>query len=155
MKTIFAVFFAAAAAGCQSDISSDYYRATSVGNVNRAVRGVLINVRAVKVADESGIGASSAAASGAIGGATASDNAAGAAVLAIAGAVAGGVVGHAAEKSLTKQDAFEYVVEAENGALLTLVQGGPDRFVTGEAVLVIYGSPSRIVKAQTAAAPKK
>jgi outer membrane lipoprotein SlyB len=136
-------------AGCQSELSSDYYRASSVGSVNRAIRGKVVSVRTVKVSDESGVGTSSGAVAGAIAGANSSDNAAGAAVLAIAGAVAGGVAGTVAEKSATRQEALEYVVESENGALLTLVQGGKDRFSVGEAVIVLYGSPSRIIKSQT------
>jgi outer membrane lipoprotein SlyB len=134
--------------GCQSELGSDYYRASSVGSVNRAVRGRVVSIRPVRVSDESGVGTSAGAATGAIAGANASDNVAGAAVLAIAGAVAGGVAGAVAEKSVTKQEAFEYVVESENGALLTLVQGGNERFSKGEPVIVLYGSPSRIIRAQ-------
>ena len=132
--------------GCQTNIDSDYYRSTSVGSVNRAVRGTIVNARSVTVSDQAGVGTSSGAAAGAIAGASASDNLAGAALLAIAGAVAGGVAGTAVENSVTKQNATEYVVETQNGALLTLVQGGPDVFLTGERVIVVYGSPSRIIK---------
>jgi len=141
-----ALFPALLLGGCQTDISSDYYRASSVGSVNRAIRGKIVSARQVKVSDESGVGTSAGAATGAIAGASASDNVAGAAVLAIAGAVAGGVAATAAEKSLTRQEAWEYVVEAENGALLTLVQGGNERFSAGQSVVVLYGSPSRIIR---------
>lgn len=154
MKFILIVLISTALVGCQTDISSDYYRASSVGNVNRAVRGVVISSRIVKVSDESGVGTSSGAAAGAIAGANMSDNAAGAAVLAIAGAVAVGVAGTMSEKAITKQEAHEYVVEASNGALLTLVQGGPTMFSIGESVFVIYGSPSRIIKATPAPVSK-
>jgi outer membrane lipoprotein SlyB len=131
--------------GCQSDISADYYRASSVGSVNRAIRGKIVSVRTVRVSDESGVGASAGAATGAIAGASGSDNVAGAAVLAIAGAVAGGVAGATAEKSLTKQEALEYVIESENGALLSVVQGGGVRFAVGQSVIVLYGNPSRVI----------
>ena len=153
MKFVSIILISTALVGCQTDVSSDYYRASSVGNVNRAVRGVVISSRVVKVSDESGVGTSSGAAAGAITGANMSDNAAGAAVLAIAGAVAVGVAGTMAEKAITKHEAYEYVVEASNGALLTLVQGGPTAFNVGESVLVIYGSPSRIIRAAQVAVP--
>jgi len=138
--------------GCQSDLRSDYYRASTVGSVNRAIRGRVVSARNVRVSDESGVGASAGAGTGAIAGARSADNVAGAAVLAIAGAVVGGVAGAVTEKSLTKQEAFEYVVESENGALLTLVQGGNERFSVGQSVMVLYGSPSRIIKAQSSGA---
>lgn len=138
-----------ALAGCQSELRSDYYRASSVGSVNRAIKGKVVSLRPIRVTDESGVGTASGAAVGAIAGANSSDNAAGAAMLAVAGAVAGGVIGSIAEKSATRQEALEYVVESENGALLTLVQGGTDRFSLGESVIVLYGNPSRIIKSQT------
>lgn len=148
MKAPIILLCALGLAGCQTDISSDYYRASSVGNVNRAVRGTVVSVRDVKVADESGTGTAAGAGLGAVGGASSTDSVGGAAALAIAGAVVGGVAGTAAEKAATKQPAYEYVVEASNGALLTLVQGGPDTFKVGEPVLVLYGSPSRIIRGQ-------
>ena len=134
--------------GCQSNINSDYYRATSVGSVNRAVRGTVISVRSVKVYDDSGVGASSGATLGAIGGASSGNSLAGSAALAVTGAVAGGLAGSAVERYSTRQGAFEYVVESSNGALLTVVQGGPAYFNSGDSVLVIYGNPSRIIPIQ-------
>lgn len=143
---ILVALYSVTCSGCQTDINSDYYRATSVGSVNRAVKGKVLSARSVRVSDESGVGAASGATAGAIAGASASDNAAGAAVLALAGAVAGGVAGTVAEKAATKQEALEYVVETENGALLTLVQGGREYFQVGESVIVLYGSPARIIR---------
>jgi len=148
MKLWSAFFSLALLAGCQTNINSDYYKATSVGSVNRAVKGTVVSVRSVKVYDDSGLGASSGATLGAIGGASAGNNLAGSAALAVTGAVAGGLAGSVVERASTRQGAFEYVVESSNGALLTIVQGGPTYFKSGEAVLVIYGNPSRIIPLQ-------
>jgi outer membrane lipoprotein SlyB len=134
--------------GCQTNINSDYYKSTSVGSVNRAVKGTVISARPVKVYDDSGTGASSGATLGAIGGASSGNNLASSAAFALTGAVAGGLAGSAIEHSTTRQGALEYVVESTNGALLTVVQGGPNYFHTGDSVLVIYGSPSRIIPLQ-------
>lgn len=42
---------------------------------------------------------------------------------AVGGAVIGGIAGAAIESSATKQTGMEYVVETENGNLMTIVQG--------------------------------
>ncbi|AWF33676.1 putative outer membrane lipoprotein SlyB [Klebsiella oxytoca] len=40
---------------------------------------------------------------------------------------------------------MEYVIETENGNLMTVVQGNTPLFVEGNKILVLYGSPSRII----------
>ena len=64
---------------------------------------------------------------------------------AIGGAVIGGLAGSAIEANATKQKAFEYVVETENGNLMTIVQGKDTVFAEGQKVLVLYSSPSRLI----------
>jgi len=64
---------------------------------------------------------------------------------AIGGAIAGGLAGAAIENSATQQTGLEYVVQTENGNLMTLVQGSDPPFTIGQKVLVLYGSPSRII----------
>jgi hypothetical protein len=43
------------------------------------------------------------------------------------------------------QKGMEYVVETENGNLMTIVQGITELFKEGQKVLVLYGTPSRII----------
>jgi outer membrane lipoprotein SlyB len=64
---------------------------------------------------------------------------------AIAGAVVGAVAGAAIEQSATRQSGFEYVVQTENDNLMTIVQGANPTFVANDRVLVLYGSPSRLI----------
>lgn len=64
---------------------------------------------------------------------------------AVGGAVIGGIAGAAIESSATKQTGMEYVVETENGNLMTIVQGKDPLFTQGSKVLVLYGNPSRII----------
>ncbi len=40
---------------------------------------------------------------------------------------------------------MEYVVETENGAVLTVVQGEDAALIVGQNVLVMYGSRSRVI----------
>jgi outer membrane lipoprotein SlyB len=64
---------------------------------------------------------------------------------AIGGAVIGGLAGAAIESSATQQKGLEYVVETENGNLMTIVQGTNPAFMEGQRVLVLYGTPSRLI----------
>lgn len=132
--------------GCASNISSQTYSVGSVGQVNRTVSATVISAREVNVAGTTGIGGSAGTAAGAvIGSGAGGNNNRGNAVGAIAGAVAGGLAGAAIESNATKQKGMEYVVETENGNLMTIVQGIDPVFATGQKVLVLYGSPSRLI----------
>jgi len=64
---------------------------------------------------------------------------------AIGGAIIGGLAGAAIEGNATKQKGMEYVVETENGNLMTIVLGIDPIFVARQKVLVIYGSSSRMI----------
>jgi outer membrane lipoprotein SlyB len=131
---------------CTPNVSVDTYAIGSVGQVNRAIQGVIISARPVKISGtESGVGAVSGAGAGAIGGATLGGDAAGAAVGLIGGAVVGGVAGALTEKELTKQTGVEYVVKTNNGALISLVQSDDVAFEVNQRVIVVYGSRSRII----------
>lgn len=135
-----------AVAGCASNISPQTYSVGSVGQVNRTVSATVISVREVDVAGTTGIGGSAGTATGAVvGSAAGGNNTRGNIVGAIGGAVIGGLAGSAIEANATKQKGMEYVVETENGNLMTIVQGTETVFATGQKVLVLYGSPSRLI----------
>ena len=44
------------------------------------------------------------------------------AVVAIGGAVVGGIIGGMAEEGATQQQGMEYIIETENGPLITVIQ---------------------------------
>lgn len=145
MSRSFAALLAASMlASCPAPMSSTTYAASQVGSVNRAVQGEIISVRAVKVDRNTGVGGAAGAGLGALGGSTAGSNVTGSLAGAVAGAVVGGIIGNAIERSGSQAGAQEYVVRAENGALLTLVQADP-AIPIGAKVIVMYGSPARII----------
>ncbi|HCP77733.1 MAG: hypothetical protein CML16_11125 [Pusillimonas sp.] len=132
-------------AGCANNINPNTYSVSSVGQVNRTIAAVIVSARDVDISGTSGVGATAGVAAGAtagsaIGGGTRSN------VLgAIGGAVIGGIAGAAIENSATQKTGIEYVVQTSNGNLMTLVQGLEPRFSEGQSVLVLYGSPSRLI----------
>lgn len=131
--------------GCAKNTSPQFYSVGSVGQVNRTISGKVVSSREVDVSGTTELGGGTAAALGAIGGSSvggsARDNLAGA----IGGAVIGGLIGSAIEGNATKQRGMEYVIETENGNLMTIVQGLTPVFLVEQRVLVLYGSPSRVI----------
>ena len=132
--------------GCATNISPQTYSVGSVGQINRTVSATVISVREVDIAGTTGVGGTAGTAAGAVAGSSLGGNSGrGNVIGAIGGAVIGGFAGAAAESSATKQKGLEYVVETENGNLMTVVQGTDPYFANGQRVLVLYGSPSRLI----------
>lgn len=132
--------------GCASNISPQTYSVGSVGQVNRTVAGVVVSAREVDVAGTTGVGGGAGTAAGVVvGSAVGGNNSRSNIVGAIGGAIVGGLAGSAIEANATKQKGMEYVVETENGNLMTIVQGVSPLFAEHQKVLVLYGSPSRLI----------
>jgi outer membrane lipoprotein SlyB len=132
--------------GCMRNISPDTYAVGSVGQVNRAVKGMIVNARQVNVSgSQSGLGAAAGAGAGGVAGSAIGGAARENIVGAIGGAVVGGVIGAMVEEGATRQQGMEYVVETENGSLITVVQGAEPQLVVGQKVIVIYGQRSRVI----------
>ena len=131
--------------GCAANISPNAYSVSSVGQVNRSVAAKIISVRDVDVSGTTGTGATVGVAAGATAGSAIGGGTRANILGAIGGAVIGGLAGAAIEGNATKQTAVEYVVQTSNGNLMTIVQGVEPRFAEGDSVLVLYGSPSRII----------
>ena len=150
MKTLTTVVAGAvlglSAVACTPNVSPDTYSVGSVGQVNRVVRGVVISARPVAIeGTKTGIGAGAGAIAGGTGGSLIGGSTEANIVGAVAGAVAGGVLGAVAEDAASRQTGMEYVIETDNGALITVVQGDKTTFAVGHRVLVIYGSRSRVI----------
>ena len=136
----------ASLAACAPDISPDSYSVGAVGQVNRAVGGVIVNARPVAIqGTRSGLGAGAGALAGGTAGSTVGGSSEANIIAAVGGAVIGGLAGAAVEESATRQTGMEYIVETDNGALVTVVQGGEEPLSVGQQVLVIYGARARVI----------
>lgn len=137
----------ASVAACAPNISPDSYAAGAVGQVNRTVRGVVISARPVAIGGtQSGIGTGAGAVAGGVAGSTVGGSVQANIVGAVGGALIGGIAGAMVEDAASRQTGMEYVVQTDNGALLTVVQGAVPAFGMRQKVLVIYGGRSRIVE---------
>lgn len=146
MKALTILVAIIALAGCANNTSPNTYSVGSVGQVNRSISATVISVREVNVAGTTSVGGAAGTGAGAVLGSSVGGNDGRSNVVgAIGGAIIGGIAGSAIEANATKQKALEYVVETENGNLMTIVQGNQTVFSEGQKVLVLYGSPSRLI----------
>ena len=144
---VFVLFAAACAAtACTPNVSPDSYSVGSVGQINRAIRGEIVSARDVQISGtQSGTGVLAGAAGGGIAGSAIGGGVRANALGAVGGAIVGGIAGMALEEAATGQTGREYVVSTENGALITIVQGDEPAFETGQKIIVLYGTRSRII----------
>lgn len=134
-----------ALAACAPNVRPDSYSVGSVGQVNRTVAGVVVSARPVTIDGTQGGGAAAGAAMGGVAGSAIGGGDRANAIGAIGGVVVGAIAGAASERSVSKAAGMEYVVQTDNGNMMTVVQGADPAFAQGARVLVLYGSPSRVI----------
>lgn len=139
--------------GCASDISSQTYTESHVGEASTTYQGIIQSVRPVTVSggdrlSDNSLGIALGALAGGLAGSTMGGGKGNLAMTGI-GAVAGGTAGSLIEKGAKKQNALEYVVMRNDGALMTVVQSPENPMAVGQKVFVILGRQgrSRIVPA--------
>lgn len=145
MRALVLLMLALGIVGCTPNVRPDSYSIGNVGQVNRSVGGVVVSARQVHIDGSRGGGATAGGAVGAVAGSQIGGSDAANAVGAIGGLVVGAIAGAAAERNVSSQTGMEYVVETVNGNLMTVVQGAEPAFAPGMRVLVLYGSPARII----------
>jgi outer membrane lipoprotein SlyB len=102
--------------------SSTTYGDTEVGQAIETAPGSVVSSRIVNISDEPRlVGPGAGAALGAVGGNLAVAGPAGLLVAIVAGLV-GAAIGYMAEKEMKDRDGIEYVLEMDDGRLVTLVQ---------------------------------
>ncbi len=135
-----------AVVGCANTTDPSTYSVGSVGQVNRSVPGTIVSARQVTINTNTGSGGAIGGVAGAVAGSSVGGGARANALGAIGGAVAGALVGSAIEQSGANQPGMEYVVSTTNGTLLTVTQGPEPRFQENDKVIILYGSPARIIR---------
>ena len=104
------------AGACTSRIGADQYDTSAVGEVNRAVKGTVVSVRQISIASNNG-----------------------------AGTLIGGAAGNAAQEGLSSQSGYEYVIQLDNGSMVTVSQGNDVLLNPGQKCMVLYGKRARVV----------
>jgi outer membrane lipoprotein SlyB len=135
--------------------SSTTYGDSEVGQTIETSQGKVVSSRVVEVAGEPGfIGAGAGAAVGAAGGGTAVNGPA-SLLVAIVGGLIGAGIGYMAEKKMGDRDGIEYLLQMDDGRLVTLVQNredGEQPLADGTPVLVqLNGQYTRVMAHPSAA----
>ncbi len=113
------------------------------------IDAVVLNTRPVIVdGSQSGIGAATGGALGGIAGSSVGGSR-DAMVIGVIGAVVGGVIGNAAERTATREEGLEILVQLRNGDRRSVVQArAAETFAPGDAViLVTTGGRVRVTRA--------
>ena len=140
--------------GCARDISPNSYSDSHVGEASRTYKGRIVSVRTVNVGPEQLGDSYMGTAVGGIGGGILGNQFGkghGRLATTAGGAILGALGGAFAEKELKNQDAFEYIVELQNGEMRTVVQGMDTKFSPGQSILLMISDRgrSRIVPNQS------
>lgn len=132
--------------GCADDINSDHYATSSVGKVSTVAQCTVLSVRQVKVdSGDTSAGTMLGGIAGGVAGSTIGHGRSSNTLGAIGGALLGGLAGGAAQKGLSSQTGYEYIVQLANGQAISITQGASQPLMVGQRCLVLYGNPSRII----------
>lgn len=142
-------------AGCAKQYSPDQYGPGGMQQANKVDRAVVHSFREVDVNDPSlGLGTAGGAAAGGIIGSQIGKGSGNAAAV-LGGVLIGGVIGHILEQEATATKAFEYILEKQNGELMTLAQKQDQPLAVGSHVLILYGVQARVISDDNYKAIKK
>lgn len=130
--------------GCAQQIASNVYSDACVDETSEAYRGVIVNVRQVRV-ENSEDNTAGVIAGGVVGGILGNQfgKGSGNTIATATGALLGVAAGAHAEKALSSQDAYEYVVQLCNGEMKVVIQGMDTLLTPGQPVLLIMGYQGR------------
>jgi outer membrane lipoprotein SlyB len=148
LKRIAAMLLILALAGCTTT-SPDVVQRGDAQRLSSVIDATVLSVRPVTVEGaQSGVGSVAGGVVGGVAGASVGGRREGI-IVGVLGAVAGAVAGNALERSTTREDAVEILLQLRNGERRAIVQArGNETLQAGDAViLVTTGGKSRVTKA--------
>ena len=132
-----------------STTSPDVVQRGDAQRLSQVQDATVLSSRPVVVdGSQSGVGGVAGGVTGAIAGSSVGGRREGA-VVGVIGAVAGAVIGNAIERSATREDALEIIVQLRNGERRSVIQArGAESFNSGDPViLVTTGGKTRVTRA--------
>jgi outer membrane lipoprotein SlyB len=153
-RTLLCAALALALVAC-STTSPDVVQRGDAQRLAQVQDATVLSVRPVTVdGTQSGIGAATGGVVGGIAGASRSHGNE-AAAIGVIGAVAGAVIGNVIERSSTREDAFEILVQLKSGERRAIVQAqAGENFAAGDPViLVTTGGKTRVTRAPAGSVP--
>ena len=154
MKSLLTALTVLALAACTT-ANPDIVQKGDAQRMSQVQDATVLSVRPVTIdGNQSGVGAAAGGVVGGISGSSVGGRRE-AAIVGVLVAIVGSVVGNAIERTATREDAVEYLLQLKNGERRALVQGkGEELMKAGDPViLVTTGGKTRIMKAPAVAAP--
>jgi outer membrane lipoprotein SlyB len=148
MKKLLIAAFVVTLGACATS-NPDMVRRRDAQQMSQVQDAVILSIRAVTVdGAQSGAGAAAGGVVGALAGSSVGGRRDGQ-VGGILGAVAGAMIGNAVERSGTKEEALELLLQLRNGERRMIVQGkGSEILNVGDAVILITsGNTTRVTRA--------
>lgn len=105
----------------------------------------MVSVRQISIASNNGAGTLIGGAAGGVAGSMIGGSDTAHILGAIGGAVVGGIAGNAAQEGLSSQSGYEYVIQLDNGSMVTVSQGNDVLLNPGQKCMVLYGKRARVV----------
>jgi outer membrane lipoprotein SlyB len=128
---------------CTTDIGANQYSSSSVGSVNRVVMGKIISVRQVQVRDDDrSAGTAVGAIAGGLAGSQVGKGNTATILGAVGGTLIGGAAGNMAQRGMSAQSGYEYVIQLDNGSIITIIQGSDILLAAGQRCMILYGDGS-------------
>jgi len=152
MKRLVLAATVLALAACTTT-SPDVISRSDAQRMSTLVDATVLSLRPVVVeGSQSGVGAAAGGVVGGVAGASVGGRRESVAV-GVIGAVVGGVIGNAVERAGTREQAYEIIVQLQNGERRAIVQAqAAEEFKPGDAVVVVTtGGKVRVTKAPGAA----
>lgn len=148
MKKLLIATLVAALAAC-STTSPDVIQRGDAQRMSQVQDATVLSVRPVTVdGSQSGAGAVTGAVVGGVAGGSVGGSREGV-IVGVLGAVAGAAIGNAVERSATKEQAVEILLQLRNGERRAIIQAkGTESFNSGDpVVLVTTGGKTRVTRA--------
>ena len=149
MKSLLIAAACAAALTACSTTSPDVIQRGEAQRLSTVVDATVLSVRPVTVdGSQSGIGAAAGSVVGGVAGSSVGGSRE-SVIVGVLGAVVGGVIGNAVERTGTREQAYEILLQLKNGERRSVVQAqGDEKLAAGDAViLVTTGGKVRVTKA--------
>ena len=148
LLSVLACVLTASLAACTTT-SPDVVSRNDAQRMATVIDGVVLSIRPVTVdGSQSGVGATAGGVVGGIAGASVGGRRE-SMVIGVLGAVVGGVVGNAVERSGTREEAVEVLVQLKNGERRAIIQAKAGEILgVGDAVIIVTtGSRVRVTRA--------
>ncbi len=135
MKNLmFALLVVCGLTACGIGNTNTTYERQDIGAQGQVETGIIVDMLLIQTAGTSGVGTLAGGVAGAAAGSMIGGNTAVNIIGGVGGALLGGMAGNATEKALTKDTAYEFIVEKPNGTMISVVQSNEMNLRPGDRV---------------------